>query len=199
MKPAKSAQVVALPICGMLVVADFAHAAAPSPAVAPASVIIASTALAGMRSIPLFDSRKIEFTVSSFDGCPADARQSPVLKELAHGTLMPKKSAETVTVPADTELAVFVEYTNASGGNSISCERALRFHSEPGKTYRVSYTRPHPWDRVSCDMTIVETRDGNELPVPSAHAALLEDKGFWKGSDLNICSAKDVPTESPPP
>jgi len=94
---------------------------------------------------------------------------------------------------------VFVEFTNASGGNSVSCERALRFHSEPGKTYHVRYTPPKQqlFHAVACDMAIVETRDGAELPVPSAHDALLENKGFWKGSDLNICAAA-LPETNPP-
>jgi hypothetical protein len=160
-------------------------------------VVIGSSELAKMRSIPLLDSRKLEFRISSFAGCPADAKQAPALTELSHATLAPKKSTESVTVPGDTDLAVFAEYTNAGGGNSISCGRALRFHSEPGKTYHVHYIPPRPWHLVSCDMTIVESQDGNELPVPSAHDALLVDKGFWKGSELNVCAGSEPPQETP--
>jgi len=36
-------------------------------------------------------------------------------------------------------------------------------------------------------MTLVESRDGQDVPVPSAHDAVLDDKGIWKGSELNIC------------
>jgi len=166
---------------------------------APATLVVESTELAGMRSIPIINSRKITFTVSSFAGCPADTKQAPVLKQLGSGTLVPKKNSLSESVPGDTDLAVFVEFTNASGGNSVSCERALRFHSEPGKTYHVRYTPPKQqlFHAVACDMAIVETRDGAELPVPSAHDALLENKGFWKGSDLNIC-APALPETSPP-
>lgn len=166
---------------------------------APATLVVESTELAGMRSIPIINSRKITFTVSSFYGCPTDAKQAPVLKQLSSGTLVPKKNSQSETVPGNTELAVFAEFTNASGGNSVSCERALRFHSEPGKTYHVRYIPPKQqlWHAVACDMAIVETRDGAELPVPSAHDALMENKGFWNGSDLNICAAA-VPEAQPP-
>lgn len=166
---------------------------------APAILVVESVELAGMRSIPIINSRKVTFTVSSFDGCPTDVKQAPVLKQLSSGTLVPKKNSQSETVPGDTDLAVFAEFTNASGGNSVSCERALRFHSEPGKTYHVRYIPPKQqlWHAVACDMAIVETRDGADIPVPSAHDALMENKGFWKGSDLNICAAA-VPEAQPP-
>jgi len=167
------------------------------PGAASATLVVESTELAGMRSIPLIDSRKLKFSISSFAGCTADSKQVSALKKLSNGTLVPTKSSQSEAVPGDTELAVFAEYTNASGGNSVSCERALRFHSEPGKTYHVRYTPPRPWHRVSCDMTIIETRDGNELPVPTARDALLENKGFWKGSDLNICAASGHEDQKP--
>ena len=120
-----------------------------------------------------------------------------MLKQLGSGTLVPKRNSQSQTVPGDTDLAAFVEFTNASGGNSVSCERALRFHSDPGKTYRVRYTPPKQqlWHAVPCDMAIVETHDGAELPVPSAHDAMLENKGFWKGSDLNICASTAPETQ----
>ena len=190
---------ITLAMCAFLASDDPAPAVAASPVAAPATVVIESTELASMKSIPIFNSKKLEFSISSFTGCPADATQAPALKELSNGTLVPKKSTESVTVPGDTNLAVFAEYTNASGGNSISCGRALRFHSESGKTYHVRYIPPRPWHRVSCDMTIVESQDGNELNVTSAHDALLQDKGFWKGSELNICAGSEPPQEKPVP
>lgn len=190
---------ITLAMCALLAADDPAPGLASSAIAAPATVIIESTELAGMKSIPIFNSKKLEFSISSFAGCPADAKQAPALKELSHATLVPKKSTESVTVPGDTDLAVFAEYTNASGGNSISCGRALRFHSEPGKTYHVRYTPPRPWHLVSCDMTIVESQDGNELPVPSAHDALLKNKGFWKGSELDICAESEPQQDKPAP
>lgn len=169
---------------------------AASADTATATLVVESAELAGMRSIPIINSRKITFTVSSFAGCPADAKQAPVLKQLASGSLAPKRNSQSDSVPGDTDLAVFAEFTNASGGNSVSCERALRFHSEAGRTYHVRYTPPKQqmFHAVACDMTIVEIRDGAELPVPSAHDALLENKGFWKGSDLNICASASPET-----
>jgi hypothetical protein len=184
-------------MCALLAADDPTPAAASSPVSAPATVIVESTELASMKSIPILNSKKIRFSISSFAGCPADAKQIPALKELSDGTLTPKKSIESVVVPSDADLAVFAEYTNASGGNSVSCGRALRFHSEPGKTYHVRYTPPRPWHRVSCDMTIVKSQDGNELSVTSAHDALLQNNGFWKGSELNICAESEPPQEQP--
>lgn len=188
---------IALAMCALLAADDPAPAVASSAVAEPATVVIESAELASMKSIPILNSKKLKFSVSSFTGCPADTKQIPALKELAEGTLAPKKSAESVTVPGDADLAVFAEYTNASGGNSVSCGRALRFHSEPSKTYHVRYTPPRPWHIVSCDMTIVESQDGNELPVPSAHDALLQNNGFWKGSELNICAGTEPPQDKP--
>lgn len=156
-----------------------------------AMLVVESPELAGMRSIPIINSRTIKFRISSFAGCPADATQAPAMTELSHGTLSPKKNSEAEVVPGNADLAVFAEFTNASGGNSFSCERGLRFHSEAGKTYHLRYVPPqqHFMHPVPCDMSIVETRDGNELPVPSAHHAILDNKGFWKGSDWSLCAS----------
>ena len=188
---------ITLAMCALLAADDTAPGVASSPVAGPATVMIESTELASMKSIPILNSKKLKFSISSFTGCPVDTKQIPALKELTEGTLAPKKSTESVTVPGDADLAVFAEYTNASGGNSISCGRALRFHSEPGKMYHVRYTPPRPWHTVSCDMTIVESQDGNELPVPSAHDALLQNNGFWKGSELNICAGSEPPQDLP--
>lgn len=51
-------------------------------------------------------------------------------------------------------------------------------------------------------MTIVETRDGSEVPVPSAHDGILGNRGFgnWRGSsNMNVCAGRDPPKEAPPP
>jgi len=188
---------ITLAMCALLTADDPAPAVASTPVTATATLVVESTELAKMRSIPILDSRKLEFTISSFAGCQAEAKQPPALKELSHDTLAPKKSSASVQVPGDTDLAVFATYTNASGGNSISCGRALRFHSEAGKTYHVHYIPPRPWHLVSCGMTIVESQDGKELPVPSAHDALLKNNGFWKGSELDICAGGEPPQDKP--
>jgi hypothetical protein len=122
-----------------------------------------------------------------------------VLTELSHGTLSPKKNSESEVVPGNADLAVFVEFTNASGGNSFSCERGLRFHSDAGKTYHLRYVPPqqHFMHKVPCDMSIVEEHDGNELPVRSAHDAILDDKGFWKGSELSLCVSSATDGQAP--
>ena len=181
-----------------------AEANPPSQAQASASVVIGSSDLANMRSIPIIDSRVIKYSISTFEGCPADIKMFPVTAEVSHGKLSPKASTATVTIPGDMDIAIFVEYTNASGGNSISCERALRFHSAAGAAYRVDYTPPHPrlWHQWSCDMKITENRDGGEVPVPSAHDALLGNRGFgnWRGlSNMNVCAERDPPKESKAP
>ena len=167
-----------------------------------ASVLIDSAELDKLTSIPIINSRVLKFSVSTFEGCPADVKQFPVTTEVSHGKLSPKTNSTTVTVPVDKDIAVFAEYTNASGGNSISCERALRFHSEPAKSYHVHYVLPRPWHIVSCGMTIVETRDGTDVPVPSAHDALLGNRGFgnWRGlSNMNVCAERDALRESKTP
>ena len=145
LKPPSSGRVVLAMMAELAfawTICSLVRAAEPTEGVgtAPAALVVESPELAGMRSIPIINSRKITFSVSSFAGCPADTKQAPVLKQLGSGTLVPKKNSLSESVPGDTDLAVFVEFTNASGGNSVSCERALRFHSEPGKTYHVRYT-----------------------------------------------------------
>jgi hypothetical protein len=94
----------------------------------------------------------------------------------------------SVTVPGDTDLAVFAEYTDALGASSTSCGRALRFHSEPGKAYRIRYTLLRLLHIEFCDLRIVEFQDDTELPVTSAHDALLQYNGFWKGDEFKICA-----------
>ena len=69
---------------------------------------------------------------------------------------------------------------------SVSCGRALRFHSESSGRYLLRFTPHRPWHRIDCNMTLVESRDGQDVLVPSAHDAVLDDKGIWKGSELNI-------------
>lgn len=186
---------ITLAMCAVLAADDPAPGTASSAVAEPATVVVESAELASKKSNALFGSKKLRFSISSFSGCRADAKQAPALKELSVGTLVPKKSTKSVTVPGDTNLAVFAEYTDASPGSSISCGRALRFHSEPGKTYRIRYTLPRLWHNVLCDLKIVEFQDGNELPVTSAHDALLQYNGFWKGEEFNVCAEGELPQD----
>lgn len=112
----------------------------------------------------------------------------PARMGAAQATLTPKQNTQSVTIPGDMDLAILADSTESSGGNSVSCGRALRFRSESGGQYVLRFTPHRPWHAVDCKMTLVESRDGQEVSVPSAHDAMLEDKGFWKGSELNICA-----------
>ncbi len=179
-----------LAMCALLATDDKTPALAGDSAATPVTIVVESPNLAGMISIPLVNSRKIEYSVSSFAGCTDNASRPPPLKELAKGKLVPKQNSASVTVPANLNLAVFLTYVNTSGGNSFSCGTALRFRGEPGKTYHVRYTSPQGLHRRHCDMEIYEFQDGNELPVASAHKALLVDNGLWKGSELDICAGE---------
>jgi hypothetical protein len=155
---------------------------------AQATLRIESPDVAGYKTIPLFSVKVVHVTLSTFAGCPADTKQAPKLTELGKATLTPKQNTQSVTIPGDMDLAILADSTESSGGNSVSCGRALRFRSESGGQYVLRFTPHRPWHAVDCKMTLVESRDGQEVSVPSAHDAMLEDKGFWKGSELNICA-----------
>jgi hypothetical protein len=154
----------------------------------PATLAIESPDLASYKTIPLLSWKAVHVTLSTFAGCPANPQEAPPLTKLGEGQLTPKQNTQSVTIPGDSQLAIFADSKEQGGGNTVTCARALRFHSEAGKQYLLRFTTPRPWHVVDCNMTLVESVDGREVPVPSAHDALLEDKGFWKGSDFNICA-----------
>ena len=125
-------------------------------------------------------------SVSSCSECPADSKVAPKITELATGTVSAKYTSQTAAIPGDMDLALLATSREALG-NEVTCSVALRFHSEAGKTYRLHMTPHRDYHPVRCTMTFVEVRDGKEWPVQSAHKAMRVDRGFWKGTNLNIC------------
>jgi len=163
-----------------------------------ATLGIEAPELAGYKTIPLLQSKWVTVTLSSYPGCPVEPNQSPKLTPLGVGVLTPKQNRQTAAIPGDADLAIFAESTEQGGGNSVSCTAALRFHSEAGKRYVVRYAPPRAWHKVSCSVEVVELRDGQESPVPSAHGALTNPVGLLKGGDLNICAESGKPASAAP-
>jgi hypothetical protein len=73
----------------------------------------------------------------------------------------------------------FAERVNAGTKNFVSPDRAVRVCLERANVLHVRQSPPGSWHRKPSDMTVVENRNGKELPVATANAVMLESSGFW--------------------
>jgi len=131
----------------------------------------------------------VTVTLATYAECPTDPKKTPKLAELGDGTVGADHPTQTATIPGDMDLALFAQSEQRGGASFITCEDALRFHSEAGKTYRLHMTPHTNRDWSHCSITFVEVKDGQDVPVPSAHKATLVKwgKGITEGSATNIC------------
>jgi len=156
---------------------------------AQATLRIEAPDLAGYTAIPLVNYKIVNVTLSRFAGCADGAPREDADGELGKATLTPKETRQSVSIPAGVELAIVAESVENVSGSAYSCRRAVRFGSEPGGSYVLRFT-PHRTfgARLSCGMEIKELRQGVESPVTSARHAVVEDKGVWRGRELNLCA-----------
>lgn len=156
---------------------------------ARATLRIEAPDLAGYTSVPLVNHKVVNVTLSRFPGCADGAQRADTDSDLGKATLTPRENSQSVSIPAGVELAVFAESSEVTGGSSYSCRRAVRFRSELGGNYVLRFT-PHRTfaTRRTCGMEIRELREGAESPVASAHHAVVADKGFWRGRELDLCA-----------
>ena len=154
---------------------------------AKAQLNIESPDLAGYVSVPLINSKVVNVRLSKFSGCTAEKTAEEDQKPIGKATLTPKINSQTVAIPADTQLVIYGESLEMTGGNSFSCGRAVRFTSEPGKTYVLKFKPHKSWGVGLCEMELVTSTDAGESPVSSAHYAIVEYKGFFKGDQLELC------------
>ena len=101
--------------------------------------------------------------------------------------MTPKHNTQSVDIPANAELAIYAESSENDGGNMYSCGRAVRFQSVEGGHYVLHFTPHGSVHRAICEMSLLETKDGKDIPVASAHVAVMERAGFWKGGGLKFC------------
>jgi len=160
---------------------------------AQARLQIEAPDLTGYISIPLLNEKVVKVTLFRFAGCVDAEEASDSRTEIGTATLSPSENRQSVTIPAGVELAIEGASVEYAGGNSWACRRALRFMSEADSSYVLRFT-PHPsfqfkpyWE-LSCGMVLRELHQGAEVPVATAHHAILVNKGFWEGRRLDLCA-----------
>jgi len=161
---------------------------------AQATLRIESPDLASFGDIPLFATTQVDVTLSTFGGCSPDPKQ-PLRHDdaaiLGKAKLTPREYVQSVTIPADADLAFYVDSFENYVGSTYTCGRAVRFRSESAGQY-VLHFKPHDqMHGTVCEMSLLQSRDGKDVPVNSARYAIREKKGFWKdfwlGKDLSFC------------
>lgn len=126
-------------------------------------------------------SMSVDVSLSRFPGCHTSATSAKSLTPIGEATLTPKESVQTVTIPAGVELAIYAESVEFTALNDSKCANVLRFFSEPGKRYVLSFKPHESFGFGYCEMQILTSSNGSISPVASAHY------GVYTGDDLDLC------------
>lgn len=160
-----------------------------------ATLRIESPDLADYTDIPLFAKKQVDVTLSTFGGCSPDPERRFRHDDaaiLGKAKLTPKEYIQSVTIPADADLAIYVDSRESLFGSTYICGRAVRFRSESAEQYVLHFKPRGQMDTTVCEMSLTQRRGGKEVPVTSARYAIKEKKGLWKdfwlGSALSFCA-----------
>ncbi len=133
-------------------------------------------------SLPPFTTKHIKIRLEEFWGCQGT---DAVTKKIGSGRLTTKDHIQKVTIPANKELVLALEYVDISSSGSARCETMVKFVAAEGMDYVYLFnTGPYP---PKCSGQILEVHGDELVPAPLAVYPATKRKNFLMDPEFYLC------------